>query len=106
MLKTQLKTHRLVVKVQIDVHQEAEDSYVATCPQLGCIFVHEETEEAALRYVREAIESYMLTCIEHGDPLPEDVVVSRQLTSPATPSSRPKVAAAPAGFQMGPYLAL
>lgn len=73
--------HRLLVKVQIEMRKQGKDNYVATCPQLGCIFVHEETEEAAFRYAREAIDAYMLTSLEHGDPIPESVVVQHEVTN-------------------------
>ncbi len=79
--------HRLTVKVQIEMKREGKDSFVATCPQLGCIFVHEETEEAAFRHAREAIDAYMLSSLEHGDPIPESVVVSHEVTEVA---SRPR----------------
>ena len=68
--------HRLEIKINIQVVKEAEGSFVATCPQLGCIFVHDETEEAALVHVQDAIRSYLETSLKHGDPIPEEVVVS------------------------------
>lgn len=68
--------HSRTVKVQVELWKEGEDSYVATCPQLGCIFVHEESGEAAYRHAREAIEAYLETAIEYGDPIPEEVMVN------------------------------
>lgn len=38
--------HIFEVKVLMKLEKEADDSYVVTCPQLGCIFVHEASEEA------------------------------------------------------------
>lgn len=85
--------HRLLVKVEIEMRQEGKDSFVATCPQLGCIFVHEETEEAAYSHAREAIDAYMFASLEHGDPIPESVVVSHEVTdAPSRPQTLQKVA--------------
>ncbi len=40
----------LTVKVRFEIAKESEDSFVVTCPQIGCIFVHEETEEYAANH--------------------------------------------------------
>lgn len=74
-----IKRHTLTVKVKIEMRKEADDSFVATCPQLGCIFIHEETEEAAYRHASDAIESYFLTSIKHNDPIPDSVVVKHDV---------------------------
>ena len=71
--------HRLRVKVQIELLKEADDSYVATCPQLGCIFVHEATEEATFRAAFEAIEAYLMTSVKHDDPIPDEVLLSHEI---------------------------
>ena len=88
-----IEHHLLKVKVGIEMQKEAEDSYVVTCPQLGCIFVHEESEEAAYRHVREAIEAYLHTSLEHDDPIPEGVVVSHKVVT--APTKTTKIAPAP-----------
>ena len=74
-----IEHHLLKVKVQIEMRKEAEDSFVATCPQLGCIFVHEETEEAAYRNACDAIDSYFRMSIKHNDPIPDSVVVTHDV---------------------------
>ena len=75
------KLHKIQVKVQIEIREEAKDSFVATCPQLGCIFVQGETQEEAYIHVQEAIDLYVMTSIEHGDPIPDDVVISHEVTT-------------------------
>ena len=74
-----MEHHLLTVRIQIELRKESDDSYVVTCPQLGCIFVHEESEEAAYRGAREAIEAYILMSVKHRDPIPDDVVVSHEI---------------------------
>lgn len=83
-----IEHHLLKVKVQIEMRKEADDSFVATCPQLGCIFVHEETEEAAYRHACDAIDSYLRMSIKHSDPIPDSVVVRHdvQTEMPRLPS--------------------
>lgn len=90
-----IRSEILQVKVQVELRQEAADSFVATCPQLGCIFVHEESEEAAIRHVHEAVDAYVITALEHDDPLPEEVVVSRTVETHEVRSKNPKVTRRP-----------
>ena len=72
--------HRLTVQVELELRQESEDSYTVTCPQLGCIFVHEASEEAALRHAREALVAYLETCLEHDDDIiPEEIIASHEV---------------------------
>ena len=40
------------VNVLIEILQEEEDCFTVTCPQLGCIFVQEETLSDALFYAK------------------------------------------------------
>ena len=75
------KNLRLQVSVVIEIQQEAEDSFIATCPQLGCIFVHEETMEDAIFYAKEAVELYLKVSVEHGDPIPNEVIISREVST-------------------------
>ena len=75
------------VNVLIEILQEEEDCFTATCPQLGCIFVQEETLSDALFYAKEAIDLYFQSSIEHEDPVPDEVVISREVSevSPTLP---------------------
>ena len=90
-----IRSEVLQIKIQIELRQESADSFVATCPQLGCIFVHEESEEAAIRHVHEAVDSYVITALEHNDPLPDEVVVSRTVDTHEVRSKNPKVTRRP-----------
>ena len=71
----------LEVSVMIEIKQEAEDCFTATCPQLGSIFVQEETKESAIFYVIEAIGMYLKMSAKHGDPIPEDIVISQEISA-------------------------
>ena len=56
----------------IVLEQEADGGYVVTVPVLpGCIS-EGNTREEALANIREAIELYIESCIENGDPVPEE----------------------------------
>ena len=66
----------LQVKVKVHIEKEAEDSFVATCPQIGCIFVHEVSEEAAILASHAAIDAYAVMSLENGDPLPVEIIES------------------------------
>lgn len=52
---------------------KGEDGYwVIECPSLpGCIS-QGVTREEAIENIKEAIELYIESLIEHGDPIPED----------------------------------
>lgn len=71
-------TTMLSVKVRLEIIKEAEDSFVVTCPQIGCIFVHEETEEAAIRAAQDAVEVYIEMSLKHGDPIPPEIIQRRE----------------------------
>ena len=94
-MKQRHTLERLEIKVQVELHQDAEDSFVATCPQLGCIFVHEETESAAIHYVREAIDAFVETALEHNDPIPKAVIVSRTVIEVESSEHAPSPARLP-----------
>jgi predicted RNase H-like HicB family nuclease len=52
-----------------------EGGYTVYCPSLrGCISQGENREEA-LRNIREAIELYIESLVEHGEPVPPDIDV-------------------------------
>ncbi len=57
---------------EIIMYWSNEDrTFVAEVPELpGCI-AHGETEELALKNVKEAIQSWIDTAREFGDPVPE-----------------------------------
>ena len=71
--------HLMTVRVKLAMSKESEDSFVVTCPQIGCIFVHEETEESAYRSAREAIEAYVRMSLQHDDPIPDEIVIRHEV---------------------------
>ena len=49
----------------------ADNAYVAEVPELPGCMAHGQTQEAALIHVNEAIELWIDTAREFGDPIPE-----------------------------------
>ena len=82
----------LTLKVALEITREAKDSFTVTCPQIGCIFVHEESEAAAIEAAHEAIDAYVEMSLRHGDPIPPEIIVKKpkavdrkpRLSHPAT----------------------
>lgn len=50
---------------------DEEDLFVAEVPELPGCMAHGATEESALQHVKEAIQLWMDTAREFGDPIPE-----------------------------------
>lgn len=71
-------TERLTIRVLLKITEEAEDSFTVTCPQIGCIFVHEESEAAAIGAAHEAIDAYLEMSLRHGDPIPPEIIVQQR----------------------------
>ena len=71
----------------MNLEKEAEDSYTVTCPQLGCIFVHEESKEAAIRYACEAIDEYIEISLRHEDPIPAEVILDDTIDNDTPPTT-------------------
>ncbi|MCY4342721.1 MAG: hypothetical protein OXE83_04010 [Gammaproteobacteria bacterium] len=67
----------VTIQVAFEITKESNDSFTVTCPKIGCIFVHEETEEAAIHAAQCAVEDYIEMSVRHGDPIPPDII-SRQ----------------------------
>jgi predicted RNase H-like HicB family nuclease len=59
-------------KYETIIHWSNEDdAFIAEVPELpGCV-AHGDTQEAALANVREAVELWIETAREFGDPIPE-----------------------------------
>ncbi|MXV90753.1 MAG: type II toxin-antitoxin system HicB family antitoxin [Acidimicrobiia bacterium] len=49
----------------------ADDVFVAEVPELAGCMAHGSTQEAALKNVNQAIELWVETAREFGDPIPE-----------------------------------
>ncbi len=59
-------------RYEIIIYWSAEDTvFVAEVPELPGCMAHGETEELALKNVKEAIELWIDTAREFGDPVPE-----------------------------------
>lgn len=56
----------------VDVHWSAEDSvFVAEVPELPGCMAHGNSKAAALANVQEAVQLWIETAREFGDPVPE-----------------------------------
>ena len=49
----------------------ADDAFVAEVPELPGCMAHGDTQEAALKHVKEAMALWIDTAREFGDPIPE-----------------------------------
>lgn len=59
-------------KYEIILYWSSEDKvFVAEVPELPGCMAHGETQEIALRNVNEAMELWIETAKEFGDPIPE-----------------------------------
>lgn len=68
----------LTIEVAFEITKESKDSFTVTCPQIGCIFVQEETEEAAIRAAQLAVEEYIGMSLRHDDPIPPGIIRRRE----------------------------
>ena len=59
-------------KYEIILYWSNEDnSYIAEVPELPGCMAHGETQEIALKQINQAIELWLDTAKEFGDPIPE-----------------------------------
>jgi len=59
-------------RYEIIIYWSGEDNlFVAEVPELPGCMSHGETPEAALTSIREAMDLWILTAKEFGDPVPE-----------------------------------
>ncbi|MFH1113875.1 MAG: type II toxin-antitoxin system HicB family antitoxin [Pseudomonadota bacterium] len=59
-------------RYEIIIYWSDEDGFfVAEVPELPGCMAHGETEESALRNVKDAVELWIDTAREFGDPVPE-----------------------------------
>jgi predicted RNase H-like HicB family nuclease len=59
-------------KYEIIIYWSNEDQvFVAEAPELPGCMAHGETEESALKNIKDAIELWIDTAREFGDPVPE-----------------------------------
>lgn len=58
------------------VEQDEDGGFVAVCPSLNYVASQGESVEEAVANVKEAMEVYIETLREHGDPVPVPRLVS------------------------------
>ena len=59
-------------KYEIIIYWSNEDHvFIADVPELPGCMAHGETQEAALQHVKEAMQLWIDTALEFGDPVPE-----------------------------------
>ena len=64
---------QMVARVRIGVVPD-DDQFYGFCPDIGCIHVAADTEEEALKLAVDAVASYLVMSIRHGDPIPIGVM--------------------------------
>ncbi len=63
-----------MTKYEVIIYWSKEDdAYIAEVPQLAGCAAHGESQEEALRNSQEAIDLWIETAKEFGDPIPEPV---------------------------------
>ena len=61
------------MKYRINISQDEDGAYVATCPALpGCIS-EGKTRKEALANIRDAIEGYLASLKKHHEPVPPPI---------------------------------
>ncbi len=81
--------NNLTFQVVIAVEKE-DEGYYGYCPDLKGVHVYGDTEEKALATAKDAAMCYLLSAMEHGDPMPLGTV--RQNVSEQGPSWWKKIA--------------
>lgn len=65
-------TGELICKYEVILYWSDEDHvFIAEAPELAGCIAHGETQESALANVQEAIQLWISTAKEFGDPIPE-----------------------------------
>jgi predicted RNase H-like HicB family nuclease len=67
----------MVFKVHIIIEPD-EDRFHAYCPALKGLHVDGSTKEEALENAKEAAIAYLQSLIKHGDPIPINIIPSRE----------------------------
>ena len=66
------RDYNVTYKYEVILYWSDEDhALVAEVPQLPGCMAHGDTQEAALKHVQEAMELWIKTAREFGDPIPE-----------------------------------
>jgi predicted RNase H-like HicB family nuclease len=61
------------IKFRVQIEQDEEGTYVATCPTLpGCVS-EGKTRTEALENIQDAIKGYLTSLQKHGEPVPPSI---------------------------------
>lgn len=61
------------IKFRVQIEQDEEGTYVATCPTLpGCVS-EGKTRTEALENIQDAIKGYLASLQKHGEPVPPSI---------------------------------
>jgi len=61
------------MKFRIEIEQDEDGKFIATCPTLpGCVS-DGETRDAAVANMKDAMAGYLTSVVKSGDPLPTPV---------------------------------
>jgi len=61
------------MKHRVLIEQDEDGVYVITCPSLpGCVS-QGKTREEAIRNIQDAIQGYLRSLEEHGEPIPPPI---------------------------------
>ncbi|MBI4333834.1 MAG: type II toxin-antitoxin system HicB family antitoxin [Chloroflexi bacterium] len=71
----------IILSVDVIVEPD-EPGFHAYCPALKGLHVGGDTMEEALQNARDAVELYIDSFIEHGDPIPIGVSLEQETVSP------------------------
>lgn len=90
------RVRKITFSIEICVEKDG-DSYYAYCPALVGVHVDGETEEETIKNARIAIKLYIESLIDHGDPIPIQIVKKVEETKEACdlPQSRPIIPCPP-----------
>jgi predicted RNase H-like HicB family nuclease len=61
------------LKYRVEIEQDEDGAYVARCPALPGCLSQGATRDEALANVREAIEGYVESLRDHGEPVPPPI---------------------------------
>jgi antitoxin HicB len=61
------------MKFRIEIQQDENGQFVASCPTLPGCWSQGETREQAIKSMTDAIEGYLESLRKHGDPIPAPI---------------------------------
>ncbi len=61
------------IKFRVQIEQDEDGMFVATCPTLpGCVS-EGKTRKEALENIQDAIKGYLASLQKHGEPVPPEI---------------------------------